>query len=27
LDHTCVTSIGGSQPWPVEFTFKGTLTY
>jgi hypothetical protein len=27
LDHTCVTSVSGSQPWPVEFTFKGTLTY
>jgi hypothetical protein len=27
LDHTCVTSVSGSQPWPVEFTFKGNLTY
>jgi hypothetical protein len=27
LAHTCVTSIGDTQPWPVEFTFEGTLTY
>lgn len=27
LAHTCVTSISDAQPWPVEFTFDGTLTY
>lgn len=27
LAHTCVTSIGHAQPWPVEFTIDGTLTY
>ena len=27
LAHTCLTSWGGAQPWPVEFTFDGTLTY
>ncbi len=27
LAHTCVTSTSDAQPWPVEFTFDGTLTY
>ena len=27
LAHTCVTSISGAQPWPVEFAIDGTLTY
>jgi hypothetical protein len=27
MPHTCVTSIGGAQPWPVDFTFDETATY
>jgi hypothetical protein len=27
MPHTCVTSIGGAQPWPVDFTFDETVTY
>jgi hypothetical protein len=27
MPHTCVTSIGGAQPWPVDFTVDETVTY